>query len=175
MSPQRRADLDELTALAAAFPARSRFLAELTLDPPSSTSDLAGPPHLDDDWLVLSTIHSAKGGEWKVVHVIHASDGNIPSDMALSEPEGLEEERRLLYVAMTRAKTDLHVMAPLKYYVASQSRMGDRHVYGAKSRFFTPCVMKHFEPVAFGEVYAAEALVAGKAPVDVATRLRGMW
>ena len=132
----RRADLDELAALASAFPTRSRLLSELVLDPPASTSDLAGDPHLDDDWLVLSTIHSAKGGEWKVVHVIHASDGNIPSDMALSEPEGLEEERRLLYVAMTRARDALYVTYPHRYFHRRQG-LDDAHTYGQPSRFLT--------------------------------------
>jgi DNA helicase-2/ATP-dependent DNA helicase PcrA len=132
----RRADLDELTALAGAAPDRSRFLADLTLDPPSSTSDLAGPPHLDDDWLVLSTIHSAKGGEWKVVHLIHASDGNIPSDMAIGEPEGLDEERRLLYVAMTRARDALHVTYPQRYFHRRHG-LDDAHTYGQPSRFLT--------------------------------------
>ena len=96
----RLADLGQLAALAAEYGTRSRFLTEITLDPPASTSDLAGPPHLDDDYLILSTIHSAKGGEWDAVFVIHAADGNIPSDMAISDPGGLEEERRLLYVAL---------------------------------------------------------------------------
>ena len=135
-APARRADLDELTALATSFGDRSRFLAELTLDPPSSTSDLAGPPHLDDDWLVLSTIHSAKGGEWKVVHLIHASDGNLPSDMALSEPEGLEEERRLLYVAMTRARDALYVTYPQRYFHRRRG-LDDAHTYGQASRFLS--------------------------------------
>jgi DNA helicase-2/ATP-dependent DNA helicase PcrA len=132
----RRTDLEELTALAAAFPDRSRMLAELTLDPPSSTSDLAGPPHLDDDWLVLSTIHSAKGGEWKVVHLIHASDGNLPSDMAIGEPEGLEEERRLLYVALTRARDALYVTYPQRYFHRRHG-LDDAHTYGQPSRFLT--------------------------------------
>ncbi|HVF31632.1 MAG TPA: ATP-dependent helicase, partial [Acidimicrobiales bacterium] len=132
----RRADLDELAAVAGASPSRSRFLSDLTLDPPSSTSDLAGPPHLDDDWLVLSTIHSAKGGEWKVVHLIHASDGNLPSDMALGEPEGLEEERRLLYVAMTRARDALYVTYPQRYFHRRHG-LDDAHTYGQPSRFLT--------------------------------------
>ncbi|MBV8561001.1 MAG: ATP-dependent helicase, partial [Acidimicrobiia bacterium] len=112
----RLADLERLEALAADRGDRAGFLADLALDPPASTGDLAGAPHLDDDWLNLSTIHSAKGGEWRVVHVIHASDGNIPADMALGEPGGLDEERRLLYVALTRARRSLVVSAPLRYY-----------------------------------------------------------
>jgi DNA helicase-2/ATP-dependent DNA helicase PcrA len=135
-APARKADLDELQSLASAFPSRSRLLSEVVLDPPSSTSDLAGDPHLDDDWLVLSTIHSAKGGEWKVVHVIHASDGNIPSDMALSEPAGLEEERRLLYVAMTRARDALYITYPQRYFHRRQG-LDDAHTYGQPSRFLT--------------------------------------
>jgi DNA helicase-2/ATP-dependent DNA helicase PcrA len=135
----RKADIEELTGLASAHATRSHFLAELTLDPPSSTSDLAGPPHLDDDYLVLSTIHSAKGGEWRVVHLIHASDGNIPSDMALSEPEGLEEERRLLYVALTRARDTLAVTYPQRYYHRRQG-MDDAHTYGQPSRFLAPAL-----------------------------------
>src|SRR5207245_6707198 len=95
---------------------RGRFIAELTLDPPMSTGDLAGSPLLDEDYVVLSTIHSAKGCEWDVVHIIHAADGMIPSDMATGSSEETEEERRLLYVAMTRAKDVLVVYFPLRYY-----------------------------------------------------------
>ena len=113
---------------------RTRFLADLTVDPPASTSDLAGPPHLDDDYLILSTIHSAKGGEWQVVHVIHAADGNIPSDMALGEPGGLDEERRLLYVALTRARDSLTVTWPQRFYHRRHGR-DDVHSWAQPSRF----------------------------------------
>ena len=112
----RMADLEQLTLLARGYEARGRFLAELTLDPPASASDLAGPPGLDEDWLTLSTIHSAKGLEWDVVHVIHASDGNIPSDLATGDPDELEEERRLLYVALTRARHELRVTFPQRFH-----------------------------------------------------------
>src|SRR5439155_557086 len=101
------------------YESRGRFLAELTLDPPASTADLAGAPLLDEDYLILSTIHSAKGLEWDVVHVIHASDGNIPSDLATGDDEELEEERRLLYVALTSTRSpsavrsDVHVAKAL--------------------------------------------------------------
>ncbi len=138
----RLADVEQLGALAAEYATRSRFLTELTLDPPVSTSDLAGPPHLDDDYLVLSTIHSAKGGEWRAVFVIHAADGNIPSDMALGEPGGVEEERRLLYVALTRAKDHLHVTFPQRFYHRRFSN-DDRHSYAPLSRFLSP-VTEHF-------------------------------
>jgi DNA helicase-2/ATP-dependent DNA helicase PcrA len=128
-------DLDQLAALAAGYEARGRFLAELTLDPPSSTGDLAGPPLLDEDWLVLSTIHSAKGLEWHVVHVIHAADGMIPSDMAAGDDDEIEEERRLLYVAMTRARDALHVYRPMRYY---RRPKGDPHSFSQLSRFLEP-------------------------------------
>jgi DNA helicase II / ATP-dependent DNA helicase PcrA len=135
----RLSDLGQLAALAAEYGTRSRFLTEITLDPPASTSDLAGPPHLDDDYLILSTIHSAKGGEWQVVFVIHAADGNIPSDMAITEPGGLEEERRLFYVALTRAKDHLHVTVPQRFYHKRFAGSAE-HSYALPSRFLDPAI-----------------------------------
>ncbi len=132
----RRADLARLANLAGACPSLEQFLTELTLDPPASTSDLAGPPHLDDDVLTLSTIHSAKGGEWDIVHLIHAADGNIPSDMATGDPEQIEEERRLLYVAATRARDELHLHVPLRFH-HHRGRFDDAHTMGQRSRFLT--------------------------------------
>ncbi len=139
----RLADLDSLATSAEAFNSRSRMLVELTLDPPSVTGDYAGPPHLDDDWLTLSTIHSAKGLEWRHVFLLHAADGNIPSDMAIGDDDGIAEELRLLYVAMTRAKEELSISFPLRYHV---NRFGsdDRHVYAQLSRFIEP-VVEHFD------------------------------
>ena len=113
---------------------RSRFLAEITLDPPDRSADLAGKPHLDDDFLILSTIHSAKGCEWKTVHLIHAADGYLPLDMSLSDRDGLEEERRLLYVALTRARDTLSVTWPLRYHVRRYGS-DDRHNLAPLSRF----------------------------------------
>ncbi|MCI0346733.1 MAG: ATP-binding domain-containing protein, partial [Chloroflexi bacterium] len=135
----RIADLDRLALAAAAAPSLSRFLVELTLDPPAATGDLAGPPHLDDDVLTLTTIHSAKGGEWDVVHVIHLADGNVPSDMATGDDDAIEEERRLLYVAMTRARDVLYCYAPLRYHHTRTT--GDRHGYAQLTRFLTPAVL----------------------------------
>ncbi|HVL04258.1 MAG TPA: 3'-5' exonuclease, partial [Acidimicrobiales bacterium] len=158
----RLVDLAHLQTLAGDYTSRSRFLAELTLDPPSSTGDLAGPPHLDDDYLVLSTIHSAKGGEWRVVHVIHVSDGNIPSDMALGSPEEVEEERRLLYVALTRARDRLVVSYPLRYYFR-RNPLDDSHTYGQPSRFLDTAAAT-FDTVSVGEtVVAADPVVTGLA------------
>jgi DNA helicase-2/ATP-dependent DNA helicase PcrA len=172
----RAGDLEQLEKIASQFSSREAFLTEMALDPPSATSDLAGAPYLDEDYLVLSTIHSAKGQEWDAVFLLNVADGNFPSEFSTGRAELIDEERRLLYVAMTRAKTDLHLMAPLKYYVTQQSRMGDRHVYGAKSRFLTQAVMGCLEPVAYGE--SAEAVThsgTGAAAVDVASRLRSLW
>lgn len=139
----RLADIDQLAATAATFADRSTLLTELSLDPPSRTGDRAGPPHLDDDWLTISTIHSAKGGEWKAVHLLHAADGNIPSDMAISDRDGLAEELRLLYVALTRAKDELSVHVPLRFHV-HRNRMDDRHIYAQMSRFIEP-IRQHFD------------------------------
>src|SRR5215204_1177751 len=118
----RRADLHQLEQIAAGFPTRERFLTELTLDPPNATSDQADAPLLDEDYLILSTIHSAKGQEWKSVYVLNVVDGCIPSDMATDTPAQIEEERRLLYVAMTRAKDDLHLIIPHPLHPGRHSR-----------------------------------------------------
>ncbi|MGQ0519643.1 MAG: ATP-dependent helicase [Actinomycetota bacterium] len=156
----RLADLEHLRSLATGYRSRGRFLAELTLDPPARTGDLAGPPHLDDDYLVLSTIHSAKGGEWPVVHLIHASDGNIPSDMSLGSADEMEEERRLLYVALTRARDTLVVSYPLRYYVR-RSGLDDAHTFGQPSRFLGPAGAA-FDAVDVGETVVEDDPVTGE-------------
>jgi DNA helicase-2/ATP-dependent DNA helicase PcrA len=171
----RGGDLNQLERIAQNYSERQSFLTEMALDPPAATGDLSGEPYLDEDYLVLSTVHSAKGQEWEAVHILNVADGNFPSEFSTGRADLVEEERRLLYVAMTRAKSELHLIAPLKYYVTSQSRMGDKHVYGAKSRFMTSAVMACLEPVAFGELSAQESLSDCQASVDVAARLRGMW
>jgi DNA helicase-2/ATP-dependent DNA helicase PcrA len=143
-NPRPRArDLEQLEQIASRYRSRRTMLAEITLDPPASTQDLAGPPLLDDDYLVLSTIHSAKGLEWDCVYVIHAADGNIPSDMATGSPEEIEEERRLFYVALTRAKSWLAVCCPLRYY--HYGGFSDRYGYAQLTRFLTEGVRQHFE------------------------------
>jgi DNA helicase-2/ATP-dependent DNA helicase PcrA len=148
-SPARLRDLEQLEQLAARAPSRAQFLSDLALDPPASTQDLAGPPLLDEDYLVLSTIHSAKGCEWDVVHLLHVADGMIPSDMATGDEEQLDEERRLLYVAMTRARNALHLYFPLRYYHRPRSH-GDRHSYAQLTRFIPQGDLeRHYEPVLF--------------------------
>jgi DNA helicase-2/ATP-dependent DNA helicase PcrA len=126
----RAGDLEQLEQIAAAYPSRERFLTELALDPAGATGNEAGDPHLDDDYLILSTIHSAKGQEWDVVYVLNVVDGCIPSDMASGSAAQIEEERRLLYVAMTRAREQLHLVQPQRFFASEQHRFGDRHLYG---------------------------------------------
>ena len=172
----RAADLDMLEQVSGQFASRERFLTELTLDPPQATGDLAGPPLLDEDYLVLSTVHSAKGQEWEAVYLLNVADGNFPSEFAAGREDLIDEERRLLYVAMTRARDELHLVEPQRYYVTQQPRGGDRHVYGARSRFLTQEVMDTLDRVAWGvREDGAEAAVADTARVDVARRLREMW
>ncbi|MEW5864580.1 MAG: ATP-dependent helicase [Pseudomonadota bacterium] len=171
----RAGDLVQLERIAATFATREAFLTELALDPPAASSDLAGDAARDEDWLVLSTVHSAKGQEWEAVYVLNVADGSFPSEYAAGRADLLEEERRLLYVAMTRARSSLDLIAPLKYYVTAQPRAGDRHVYGARSRFLTPAVMRCLEEVVWAQgLERPEGAPAG-APVDVAARLRQMW
>jgi len=141
----RLRDLEQLEHIAGRWRSRQRMLAEMALDPPSSTQDFAGPPILDDDYLVLSTIHSAKGLEWDAVYVIHAADGNIPSDMATKDTDGVEEERRLFYVALTRAKSWLYVLCPLKYYHSYRPGTSDRFGLAQRTRFLPEPVLMYFD------------------------------
>jgi DNA helicase-2/ATP-dependent DNA helicase PcrA len=140
----RLRDLEQLEQLAGRFANRGAMLTEIALDPPTTPEDLAGEPLLDEDYLVLSTIHSAKGLEWDAVYVIHASDGNIPSDMTTASPEQIEEERRLFYVALTRAKDWLYVCFPQKYFHAYRGRSTDQFGYAQLSRFLPNSVKEHF-------------------------------
>ena len=133
-APARQRDLEQLEQIAGGYTSRRRFLEDLTLDPPSSTQDLAGPPLLDEDYLILSTIHSAKGCEWDAVNIIHAADGMIPSDMATGNQEEIDEERRLLYVAMTRPRDTLNIFFPLRYYRRGKGTT-DQHSYAQLTRF----------------------------------------
>jgi DNA helicase-2/ATP-dependent DNA helicase PcrA len=144
-SAPRLRDLEQLEQLASRFPDRQTMLTQITLDPPTSTEDFAGPPLLDEDYLILSTIHSAKGLEWDSVYVIHAADGNIPSDMATRNNEEIEEELRLFYVALTRAKDHLYVCYPLRYYHVARGPRTDNHSFAQLTRFIPSAVKRHFE------------------------------
>jgi DNA helicase-2/ATP-dependent DNA helicase PcrA len=173
----READLAQLAQIAAGYPSRERFLTELTLDPPGATSDEAGVPLLDEDYLILSTIHSAKGQEWRSVFVLNAVDGCIPSDLGTGTTAEIEEERRLLYVAMTRARDHLHLIVPQRFYVHQQATRGDRHMYAVRTRFIPAEILDRFEPRTWpAATAAAEAARAKQRPaIDIGARLKGMW
>lgn len=176
-APVRSGDLQQLEALAVRYATRERFLTELTLDPPQASGDESATPHKDEDYLILSTVHSAKGQEWESVYTLNVVDGTFPNEFATESPAKIEEERRLLYVAMTRAKGRLDLIAPLKFYVTQQRRYGERHVYGARSRFFTEAVMETLEQVAWPVLCTGDA-VAEPTPtvqLDAQAKMRAMW
>jgi len=173
----READLEQLEQISGRYPTRERFLTELTLDPPSAAGDLAGDPLLDEDYLILSTVHSAKGQEWESVFVLNVTDGNFPSEFATGKPEMIEEERRLLYVAMTRARQSLTLISPLRFHVTQQRRDGDRHVYGARSRFMSDRLLATMDNRFAGrpENEGGAFRVRSDKRIDVAARMRQMW
>lgn len=173
----RRADLIQLEQIASSYPSRQRFLTELTLDPPEATSDLAGPPWLDEDYLILSTIHSAKGREYHSVIVLNAVDGCIPSDLGTGSADEIDEERRLLYVAMTRAKSDLQLVVPQRFFAHGQNAFGDRHVYAARSRFIPDELLALFDKRSWPVASLEPAVNTERKGVrmDVAARMRSMW
>jgi DNA helicase-2/ATP-dependent DNA helicase PcrA len=169
----RLVDLEALSAAAADQTRVSDVAADLTLEPPHSAGDLAGPPVIDEDWLVISTIHSAKGLEWDVVHLIHAADGNLPSDMALTDREGLEEERRLFYVAVTRPARALHVYHPVRFHHRPRGR-DDAHSYGQPSRFLSDRVTAGMTRAHVGAPEPVRAAVR-PASVTVEAELDALW
>jgi DNA helicase-2/ATP-dependent DNA helicase PcrA len=173
----READLEQLEQISGRYPTRERFLTELTLDPPSAVGDLAGDPLLDEDYLILSTVHSAKGQEWKSVFILNVTDGNFPSEFATGKPAMIDEERRLLYVAMTRAKQSLALVAPLRFHVTQQRRDGDKHVYGARSRFMSEKLLATMHKDFRGRS-ESDFVRLGKGSdkrIDVNARMREMW
>jgi len=172
----READLEQLEQISGKYPTRERFLTELTLDPPAAAGDLAGDPYLDEDYLILSTVHSSKGQEWDAIYVLNFSDGNFPSEFATGKPEMIDEERRLLYVAMTRAKNNLSLIAPLRYHVTQQRKDGDKHVYGARSRFMSERLMATMEPQFHGRSEADNRFQPrSNKRLAVADKLKEMW
>jgi len=176
-APSRAGDLDQLEQIAMGYPNRERFLSEVTLDPPDAVGAEAGRPGLDEDYLILSTIHSAKGQEWDAVYVLHLVDGCIPSDMATGDSAQIEEERRLLYVAMTRAKQHLHLVQPLRFFRTHQHRSGSGYTIAPRSRFLPDDILPLFTrraaatPEAVADTLAPQPVVS----VDIGARMRGMW
>ena len=171
--------LEDLGALVLACTDATRLsdvAAAQALDPPHSTGNLAGPPMMDEDWLVLSTVHSAKGLEFDAVHVIHAADGNFPSDMALGTPEGLEEERRLFYVAVTRARRNLAIYVPLRYH---HHRIRDEHSWAQPSRFLSESVRLTLTDVIVADETSVTTVESPPVVLDsfgaVATQISQLW
>lgn len=173
----RAGDLDQLQRMATGYPTRARFLTDLTLDPPSATSDESGVPLRDEDYLILSTIHSAKGQEWKSVFVLNVVDGCIPSDLGTGCSDDIEEERRLLYVAMTRAKDRLSLVVPHRFYITQQAKHGDKHLYAMRSRFVPTSIVHLFEQRAWTNVARSAHVksAASSVSVDISARMRGRW
>jgi DNA helicase-2/ATP-dependent DNA helicase PcrA len=172
----RAGDLEKLEQMAAGYATRERFLTELTLDPPEATGAESGSPLLDEDYLILSTIHSAKGQEWDAVFILNLADGCIPSDMTAGSPEHIEEERRVLGVAMTRAKLHLHLIQPLRFFRSQQHRYGDSYVFAPRSRFIPDAILNLFECRA----WPIDTRDGARAPepsanADIAARMREMW
>ncbi len=176
-APIRQADIEQLARIAVTYANAERFLTELTLDPPDASSDQAGAPLLDEDYLILSTIHSAKGQEWTAVTILNAVDGCIPSDLASGSTGEIEEERRLLYVAMTRAKQHLDLLLPQRFYVSHQPGFGDRHVYANRTRFIANALLPHFEQISWPPPPEAPPANANarQQTLDLAARMRAMW
>jgi DNA helicase II / ATP-dependent DNA helicase PcrA len=174
----RIGDLDQLELLSSQYQTRERFVTELTLDPPHATSDLAGQPVMDEDYLVISTVHSAKGMEWDNVYILNVVDGSFPNEFATGKAELIEEERRLLYVAMTRARNELTCVIPLRFQITSTPKTSDGHVYGGRSRFLTEKVIKCFDEQTFqgsNVEVKMEAASTESGAIDVASRLKQMW
>src|SRR5256885_9553221 len=170
----RARDIEQLEQISANFRSRSAMLTDLTLDPPASTQDLAGPPLREEDYLILSTIHSAKGCEWDCVYVIHAADGNIPSDMSTGDDAQIEEERRLFYVALTRARDFLEVVFPLKHYHKKWST-GDRHTYAQLTRFLPEEVVDTFERVSLVSEKPVDSPAVARASNEIRKKIAAMW
>jgi DNA helicase II / ATP-dependent DNA helicase PcrA len=173
----RAADVVQLAQIAAGYNSRERFLTELTLDPPDATSGRAGAGLKDEDYTILSTIHSAKGQEWRVVRILNVVDGCIPSDRATGTSEEIEEERRLLYVAMTRAKDELDLIVPQRFFTHQQAKLGDGHVYASRSRFVPASILDSFEARSWQDQADRSIKVVKKvsSSVDVAASLMRMW
>jgi len=172
----RHADLEQLEQIATSYGTRDRLLTELALDPPDGTSAQADSPLLDEDYLVLSTIHSAKGREWKAVFVLKCVDGCIPSDLGAGSSAEVEEERRLLYVAMTRAKDHLALLLPQRFYTHQQPGKGDRHVYASRTRFIPAALLGLFESRAWAPGSTMSPAAGRSSPiVNVSAQMREMW
>lgn len=173
----RWADLLQVQHIAQGHASRERFVTELTLDPPEASSDESGAPHRDEDYLILSTIHSSKGQEWNAVHILNVVDGCLPADMATGRAAEIEEERRLLYVAMTRARDRLDLWVPQRFHITQQRAWGGGHLYALRSRFVPDELLVHFDQVAPQAEAApgAGATSGTEVAFDLRAALGGTW
>ena len=173
----RAGDIAQLEQIAGGYSSRQKFLTELTLDPPDSTSGRTVAPLRDEDYTILSTIHSAKGQQWKSVRILNVVDGCIPSDMATGTAEEIEEERRILHVAMTRAKDELDLIVPHRFFTFNQAKWGDRHVYASVSRFIPKSIHRYFDCRTWSDRAASNDKPVKKLTrtVDVAANVGRMW
>ncbi len=175
--PSRQKDLDQLVQISAKFPHREKFLSDMALDPPNIASDEAEDPNLDEDYLILSTIHSAKGQEYNCVFVLNVADGWIPSDMAVQDQEQIEEERRLFYVAMTRAKDHLHLSYPLRFFKYNYKHVqGDRNMYSIRTRFISDDILPYFHQEAYGKAHIDDLVAdVDEVNISIADAISSFW
>lgn len=172
----RRSDIEQLERISSGHGSRQRFLTDLALDPPDATGAEAGAPFQEEDWLTLSTIHSAKGQEWRAVFILNAVDGCIPSDLATGSQAEIDEERRLLYVAMTRARDQLTLLHPLRFHVRGQAQFGGRHVFAPRTRFIPPSDIGYFDLTGGTATDCGQdAPVPSVSKVDLGAKMRDMW
>jgi DNA helicase-2/ATP-dependent DNA helicase PcrA len=174
----RAADIAQLQQIAAGYRSRERFLTELTLEPPEATSGNARATQLDEDYTILSTIHSAKGGEWKIVRALNVVEGCIPSAKATRTSDEIEEELRLLHVAMTRAKDELDLIVPQRLFLYQQNGHDSGHVNSKMSRFIPKSIHHAFELKHWGEPGAEPRFSKSKwrrQRLDIASRVEEMW
>jgi DNA helicase-2/ATP-dependent DNA helicase PcrA len=143
---KRKKDLDMFEQIAARYDNLGALLTDLALEPPNESISEVDPTGKDDELLTLSTIHSAKGLEWNSVFILYALDGRFPTSRAIGNSDELEEERRLMYVACTRAKEHLFITYPINIY-DRESGM----ILTKPSRFLEGLTDKLLEPWVVGE------------------------
>jgi len=171
----RLSDIVQLEQIASTFPTRDKFITELTLDAPDAKTRQSGEPNLDDDYVVLSTVHSVKGLEYSRVFILNCVDGCFPSDLAVGEKEEIEEERRLLYVGMTRARNSLTLLLPQNFYTQKQPAMGGRHVTASRTRFIPDSILEHFDVQAWPDTKGIEGRRSSLPPVDISEIIAADW
>lgn len=165
----RLRDLEQLELVAEGYRDRAAFLTDLTLDPPATRERETPDDEADDDALILSTVHSAKGLEFDAVHILTAVEGAFPSSQAGEAPEAIDEERRLFYVALTRARTHLAVYQPLRFSVGRSSWNSPTGL-ASLTRFLTPDIQQQMTIVPAGRERESTVTTG-----DVRRRIGRLW